>query len=60
VYNEFGDIIPKFCAAATFVIVDYLHTKFHIPSSNSSLIVTVKQKLNENFHLASILLFYVL
>jgi hypothetical protein len=62
----------EFCTVAMFVTVDlqktlyieyvnmfvvYLHTKFHIPSSSCSLIIAIKLKAEENFHIAVMVLF---
>lgn len=38
----------------------YRHTNFHMPSSNHSLVIPVKQKAKENFHTASMLLLHIL
>jgi hypothetical protein len=37
-----------------------LHTKFHMPSSNGSLVIVVKLKAKENVRTAAMLLFYSL
>jgi hypothetical protein len=67
-----SDITSKFHSTATFVIInlqtivhvfygyvhDYLHTKFHMPHSNGSLVITVKWKLKKIFTLP-LSLFYI-
>jgi len=42
----------------TFII--YLHTKFYIPNSNRSLVITVKLKGKYRFCAAVMLMFYIL
>jgi len=39
--------------------MSYLHTKFHMPSSNGSLVITIKLKTNYTFHAATIPLSYI-
>jgi hypothetical protein len=41
-----------------FVLVLYM--KFHIPSSNSSLVVAIQPETKENVHMAAILSLYIL
>jgi hypothetical protein len=38
----------------------YLHTKFPISSSNSSLVIAIKPEAEEYFRMAVMLLFYIL
>jgi hypothetical protein len=38
----------------------YLHTKYHMPSSNGSLVIDVKLRGKENLSTADMLLFYIL
>jgi hypothetical protein len=42
------------------IFVFYLHTKFHMPSSNGSLIITIKLIDKEDFHIITMLFFYSL
>lgn len=36
----------------------YLHTKFHMPNSNGSLIIAIKPEVESRFYAAAILLPY--
>jgi hypothetical protein len=38
----------------------YLHIKFHVPSSNGSLDITLKKLTTESFCMVTMLLFYIL
>jgi hypothetical protein len=38
----------------------YLRTKFHVPSSNDSLVIAIKPKAKENVRKVAMLLFYIL
>jgi hypothetical protein len=51
-----------YCIHAQFVcmFMTYFHNEFHVPSSDCSLIITVKLKADDNFCMAIILLFYIL
>jgi hypothetical protein len=37
----------------------YLHTTFHVPSANDSLVIAIKQKGNYRFCVTTILLFHI-
>jgi len=69
------DISSKFCTITIFIIVNLytifciefvemvmmcIHTKFHIPDSNGSLVTAIKLKYKYRFHAAILLLFYIL
>jgi hypothetical protein len=41
------------------MFIIFVHTKCHIPSSNSPLDKSAKLKATENVHIAALLLFYV-
>jgi hypothetical protein len=41
------------------MFVNYLHTKYHLPISNGSLVIAVKLKYKEIFRTADVL-FYIL
>jgi hypothetical protein len=38
----------------------YLHTEFHIPCSNGSLVIDIKPKARNRFRAASLMLLYIL
>jgi hypothetical protein len=65
-----SDITSKFRTVAIFVIIfhtqwegtlmTYFRTKFRVPSSNISLVITFKPNSKENVSMVAMLLFYII
>jgi hypothetical protein len=41
------------------MVLVYAHTIFHTPSSNGSLVITIKPKIKYTFHAAATLFLYI-
>jgi hypothetical protein len=54
------DLQTIFYAQFVSMFIIYCHTKFHIPSSNCSLVITVKLKAKGHFLTATMLLYHIL
>jgi hypothetical protein len=45
-------------ASFVYTFTIYLHTKSHMPVSNGSLVIAVKLKAEDNFHVVRMTFFY--
>jgi hypothetical protein len=59
-YLQLLDYKDIYCTACKNVLMICVHTKFHMPSSNSSLVMTVKLKPKYIYHTPTMVLYCIL